>query len=371
MTARCQPQEAEWLQPQPQEEMSMSLMRKALCGVLGMVVAGLALAMPGQAGAQQAPVTLKKADYTPLTNSRARVSKWWAEEVEKRTGGKVKIEYFPAETLLKAADIFEGTRSGVADIGVWVQAYNPAVSPISALFTLPGISPTFRPAIRAVNELVYTGDFSHFRDELRKLGVEPIYSWGVADQELISTKPLASLAALKGLKVRVIGREWPKLVSAHGGTPVAMPWPEVYEALSRGTLDANVGFVTANRDSKLYEVAKHHTRIRLGAPAGPLAIMNRQAWDRLPAEAQTAMREVGREFTERLADLYDKEVQEAVKEMEGKGVRFYEWSVEDRAKLQASMEGVWEAWAKEVEAKGIPGREAMRRYVELQKKHSR
>ena len=349
----------------------MSLTRKALCGVLGMVVAGLALAMPGQAGAQQALVVLKKADYTPLTNSRAKVSKWWAEEVEKRTGGKVKIEYFPAETLLKAADIFEGTRSGVADIGVWVQAYNPAVSPISALFTLPGISPTFRPAIRAVHELVYTSDFSYFRDELRKLGVEPLYSWGVADQELISTKPLASIAALKGLKVRVIGREWPKLVSAHGGTPVAMPWPEVYEALSRGTLDANVGFVTANRDSKLYEVAKHHTRIRLGAPAGPLAIMNKQAWDRLPAEAQKAMREVGREFTERLADVYDKEVQEAVKEMEAKGVRFYEWSAEDRAKLQASMEGVWEAWAREAEAKGIPGREAMRRYVELQKKHSR
>ncbi len=349
----------------------MFLTRKALAVVLAMVAMGFSAMMPGPAPAQQAPVTLKKADYTPLSNSRAAVSKWWADEVEKRTGGKVKIQYFPAETLLKAADIFEGTRSGVADIGIWVQAYNPAVSPISALFTLPGISPTFRPAIRAVNELVYTGDFSLFRDELRKLGVEPLYSWGVADQELISTKPVASLASLKGLKVRVIGREWPKLVSAHGGTPVAMPWPEVYEALSRGTLDANVGFVTANRDSKLYEVAKHHTRVRLGAPAGPLAIMNKAAWDRLPAEAQKTMREVGREFTERLADAYDREVQEAMKEMEAKGVRFYDWSAEDRAKLQASMESVWDGWAKEMEAKGIPGREAMRRYLDLQKKHSR
>jgi TRAP-type C4-dicarboxylate transport system substrate-binding protein len=314
---------------------------------------------------------LKKADFTPATNSRTQVSKWWAEEVEKRSGGRVKIEYFPAEALLKAADIFEGTRTGVADIGIWVQAYNPAISPISALFTLPGISPKFRPAIHAAYELVFTSDFAYFRDEFRRLGLEPLYSWGVSDQEMISVKPVDGLAALKGLKVRVIGREWPKLISQFGGTPVAMPWPEVYEALSRGTLDANVGFVTANRDSKLYEVARHHTRVSLGAPAGPAAIMNKRVWDGLPRDVQEVMRQVSKEYLTRLADVYDREVQEAMKEMEAKGVRFHEWTTEDRAKLRASMEAVWEAWTKEMEAKGIPAREALRRYVELQKKHAR
>lgn len=340
---------------------------RGLSVLLGLLV----LALPTMSAGQPKPLVLKKADFAPPTNTRTQVSKWWAEEVEKRSGGRVKIEYFPAETLLKAADIFEGTRSGVADIGIWVQAYNPAISPISALFTLPGVSPKFRPAIHAAYELVFSSDFAFFRDEFRRLGVEPLYSWGVSDQEMISTKPIASLAALRGLKVRVIGREWPKLISAHGGTPVAMPWPEVYEALARGTLDANVGFVTANRDSKLYEAAKHHTRIYLGAPAGPAAIMNKKAWDALPKDIQEIMRRVGTEYVDRLADVYDREVQEAIREMEGKGVRFSEWSPEDRAKLMVSMESIWEAWAKEMDAKGIPGREALRRYKELQKKYAR
>jgi TRAP-type C4-dicarboxylate transport system substrate-binding protein len=337
----------------------------------------LSLLLPTAAAAQATPpapskpIVLKKADFGPVSLSRVRLSKWWAEEVEKRSGGRVKIEYFPAETLLKAADIFEGTRSGVADIGIWVQAYNPAVSPISALFTLPGVSPRFRPAIHAASELVFASDFAFFRDELKRLGVEPLYSWGVSDQEMISTKPVASLAALKGLKVRVIGKEWPKLISEHGGTPVAMPWPEVYEALSRGTLDAVVGFVTANRDAKFHEVAKHHTQIQLGAPAGPSAIMNKKAWDGLPKDIQDLMRQVAKEYPDKLADLYEKEVGEAVREMEAKGVKFTEWPREDRAKLQASMEAIWEAWTKEMDAKGIPGREALRRYVELQKKHAR
>lgn len=344
-----------------------------LLRVIGLL-ASLALLFPPVPALAQEPaktIVLKKADFQPLSHSRARLSKAWAEDVEKRTQGRVKIEYFPAEALLKGAEVFEGTRTGVTDIGIWVQAYNPAVSPISALFTLPGISPRFRPAIRAANELILSGDFTYFRDELRRLGVEPLYAWGISDQEMISAKPIAGLAALKGLKTRVIGREWPRLISEFGGTPVAMPWPEVYEALSRGTLDANVGFLTANRDAKLYEVAKHHSRVNLGAPAGPLAIVNKRTWDGLPKDVQQAMREAGQVYVERLADLFEKEVQEAVKEMEAKGVRFYEWSSGDREKLQAAMETLWESWAKEMDAKGIPGREALRRYVELQKKHSR
>lgn len=349
----------------------MTRLRRAL--LIGLA---LSLPWPGAAPAQTAgsppkPIVLRKADFGPVSLTRVRLSQWWAAEVERRSNGRVKIEYFPAESLLKAADIFEGTRSGVADIGVWVQAYNPAVSPLSALFTLPGISPRFRPAIRAATELVFQSDLAVFRDELRRLGVEPLYAWGVSEQEIIATRPVASLSALRGLKVRVIGKEWPKLISEHGGTPVAIPWPEVYEALSRGTLDAVVGFVTANRDAKLHEVAKHHTRIGLGAPAGPLAIMNRKAWDDLPADVQEIMRQVGREYPDRLADLYDTEVREAVREMEGKGVRFTEWPPQDRSRLQASMEAIWEAWVRDMEARGMPGREALRRYVELQKKHAR
>ena len=342
-----------------------------LLRVIGLLLSLAVLLLPLSVLAQQKTIVLKKADVQPLNNSRARLSKAWAEEVEKRTQGRVKIEYFPAQSLLKAREMFEGVRTGVADIGIWVQAYTPSVSPISALWTLPGISPQFRPAIRAANELIMKGDFAYFREELRKLGVEPLYAWGVSDQEMISTKPIAGLAALKGLKTRVIGREWPQLISEFDGTPVAMPWAEVYEALSRGTIDANVGFVTANRASKLYEVAKHHTQIKLGAPAGPLAIINKRTWDGLPKDVQQAMREASQAYADQLADIYEKEYQDDVNEMKANGVRFYEWSSGDRAKLQVAMESLWESWAKKMDDKGVPGREALRRYIELQKKYSR
>ncbi|GMV45963.1 MAG: hypothetical protein AMXMBFR66_13610 [Pseudomonadota bacterium] len=348
---------------------------QAILRVFAFLLVQLGVALPGTGFAQQpaaaSPIVLRKADFGPATQTRTTLSMWWARELEQRSQGRVKVQYFPADSLVKASDVFEATRSGVVDIGIWVQAYNPAVSPLSAVFTLPGISPNFRPAVLAASELMFDSPFSFFRDELRRLGVEPLYVWGVADQELIGTRPLTGIGALKGLKVRVIGREWPKLMSEFGAVPVTLPWPEVYEALGRGTLDANMGFITANWDSKLYEVAKQHTRIRLGAAAGPLAIMNKAAWDKLPDDVKAIVRQLAREFPDKLADLYEREVDKAVKEMEGKGVKFYAWPQGDRDKLQAAMEALWQGWAVEQEAKGLPAREALRQYLALLKKHTR
>lgn len=345
----------------------LKILSLALAAALGL----LAPAALAQQATPENPIKLRKADFGVATQTRTELSMWWATELERRSGGRVKVEFFPANTLVSAADVFESTRAGVIDIGIWVQAYNPAVSPMSGMFTLPGISPDFRPAVHAANELILDGDFPYFRDELRKLGVEPIYVWGVSDQEFIGTKPLDGLAALKGQKIRVIGREWPKLVAEFGGTPVAMPWPEVYEALMRGTLDANVGYVTANRDSKLYEPAKYHTRIKLGAPAGPLAIMNKAVWDGLPADIQAIIRDLGREFPDRLADLYEVELADAIAEMKDNGVTFYEWSDADLDQLHAAMENLWQDWASGLEERGIPAEDVLQRYRALQAKYAK
>lgn len=347
---------------------------KSIARMLAVVLAVAAVVLPTASPAQQpaaaSTIVLKKADFGAPTLTRTALSMWWGKELERRSQGRVKVQYFPSDSLVKASDVFEATRSGVVDIGIWVQAYNPAVSPLSGVFTLPGISPSFRPAVLAATDLMFGPEFPHFRDELRKLGVEPLYVWGVADQELIGTKPLEGIGALKGLKVRVIGREWPKLISEFGGVPVTLPWPEVYEALGRGTLDANMGFVTANADSKLYEVAKYHSRAHLGASAGPLAIMNKASWDKLPEDVKDIVRQLAREYPGKLADLYEKDVDKAIQEMQAKGVKFSSWSSADRAKMQAAMESLWQGWVNEQQTKGLPAREALAHYRALLKKHT-
>ena len=59
------------------------------------------------------------------------------KQVEEATKGRVKIEVFPSQTLIKGIDMWKGVRSGIADIGWCVQGYWPEQTPLSDVMSLP------------------------------------------------------------------------------------------------------------------------------------------------------------------------------------------------------------------------------------------
>ena len=61
----------------------------------------------------------------------------WVKQVEEATKGRVKIEVFPSQTLIKGIDMWKGVSSGIADIGWCVQGYWPEQTPLSDVMSLP------------------------------------------------------------------------------------------------------------------------------------------------------------------------------------------------------------------------------------------
>src|SRR6267142_6289189 len=61
----------------------------------------------------------------------------WVKQVEEATKGRVKIEVYPSQTLIKGIDMWKGIRSGIADIGWCVQGYWPEQTPLSDVMSLP------------------------------------------------------------------------------------------------------------------------------------------------------------------------------------------------------------------------------------------
>ena len=59
------------------------------------------------------------------------------KQVEEATKGRVKIEVFPSQTLIKGIDMWKGVSSGIADIGWCVQGYWPEQTPLSDVMSLP------------------------------------------------------------------------------------------------------------------------------------------------------------------------------------------------------------------------------------------
>jgi len=55
----------------------------------------------------------------------------WVKQVEEATKGRVKIEVYPSQTLIKGVDMWKGIRGGIADIGWCVQGYWPEQTPLS------------------------------------------------------------------------------------------------------------------------------------------------------------------------------------------------------------------------------------------------
>ena len=70
------------------------------------------------AQAQDKPIKLTYAFFAPARTFPGKQMAQWAEEIEKRTNGMVKVQTFPGSTLLGARDMYDGVLRGVADIGL-------------------------------------------------------------------------------------------------------------------------------------------------------------------------------------------------------------------------------------------------------------
>ena len=112
------------------------MFRHAKSAVLSVSIALPALSL-GWATAH-AQTTLTMSSWVPPTHALTAVMlPNWAAEVEKATKGRVKIQVYPSQTLIKGVDMWRGIRSGIADIGWCVQGYWPEQTPLADVASLP------------------------------------------------------------------------------------------------------------------------------------------------------------------------------------------------------------------------------------------
>lgn len=246
-------------------------------------------AKPGDA-APQAAVKLTYSVFFPPTHVQAKLAVEWANEVKKRTGGLVEVTVFSGGALTKADQCYQGVIDGVSDIGMSAFAYTRGRFPLLEGLDLPMGYPDGLSATRIANELVA----KYKPEELKDVQVLYVHAHGPG--VLASKKAVASLADLKGLKVRATGF-CSKIVECLGGSPVSMPQGETYEALQKGVVDATFCPMETLKGWKQGEVISHVTESQcIGYTTGFFVVMNRDKWAKLPPAAQKAIAEVNAEW---------------------------------------------------------------------------
>jgi TRAP-type C4-dicarboxylate transport system substrate-binding protein len=175
------------------------------------------------------------------------------EGLPKSSGGRieVKLASWP-EMNLNGPEVIRLVRSGQVDIGAAPLATVSGDVPFLDAADLAGLNPTLEQARRAANALVPLANKELERFNTRVLAVYPFPA-----QVFFCRQPVASLADLKGKKVRTFGGSLNDLVGGFDAQPVAIAFPEVYSALDKGTADCAITGTSSGNGAKWYEVAGH------------------------------------------------------------------------------------------------------------------
>src|SRR5262245_55980189 len=336
----------------------------------------LALAAPGMAQ-ELKPQTLRMANTVGENSWFGRQHKWWASEVEKRTGGKLKVQIFWLESLVKWKDALPGIQSGVADLA-WVSStYFPSELPrYLVLDNLFNFGDDYVAAMLALLDTV--DNEPNLKAELAKADIilAPPPTSGHAP---VGTKtPMKSIKELKGKSLRTYGGVRTQFYANLGANPIFMSFSDMYEAMNRGTVDAlgDMAIVLSNA-FKLQEVVK---AVHSNAPpsvhgnGGALAsgfYMSLKKFNALPKETQKVLLDLRREYGVRYAQTLMDDENAIRKDWETKyGVRFYDGSPEDQKFILEAGNAANEAMIKQQEADGHKGvREVWDYYLKARQKY--
>ena len=305
-----------------------------------------------------AQISLNYSIFFPAPHKNAVLATEWAKEIEKRTDGKVKITMFYGGTLTPADKCYDGVVKGISDIGFSVFAYTMGKFPLTFVADLPLGMKSGLVATKVINEF-----YKKFRPkELDE--VQVMYLHGHGPGILHSKTAINKLEDVKGLKIRCTGMA-AKIAGALGATPVAMPMGETYDALSRGVVDASMAPYEALQGWKWGEVVKFTTE-DWGASysSGMFIVMNKQKWNALSPDVQKIIEKINEEYIEKQGKTWD-EIDKAGKDFTlGRGNKIISLSKEEDWKWTKAVKPLLDDYVKDTKAKGLPGQEALKFYLE-------
>lgn len=296
----------------------------------------------------------------------------WAKRVEELSGGRVKIEIFPAMTLGGTPpELVQQARDGVVDIIWTVNGYTPGQFPRTEVFELPGI---YVNDIKATNLAM----FDMFEDSLKEeyKGLEVMWLHVHAGQALMTVdKEVHSPADLAGMKIRIPSRTGAWVIEALGASPLAMPVPEVPSALSKKVVEATLLPWEIIPPLKLQNQIKYfiegHDRTRFGTTTFQVS-MNKARWDGLPDDIKKAFRDAsGRDWWAKVAEVWRAGDDFGIKMATDAGRTHLTLSEEETKAFLDVLEPVQQRWIDEVTAKGIDGAGLVEKAKELISKNAK
>jgi TRAP-type C4-dicarboxylate transport system substrate-binding protein len=280
-----------------------------------------------------------------------------AEFYKKESNGTFEIKIAYGAALGPEKQVPEAIKSGGYEGGQMCAGYYPNKFPLLSVMELPFLAPRSL----ADNAKVSHAVLSHpliVKEMAERWDIKYFGPTFLPAYEFMGNKRIASVADMKGVKMRISGLN-ARALQAFGAVPTMVTAPEGYTALERGTIDS-FGFPYAYTFGayKMYEVSKYVTEGMAMSGFMCWQGVSLTAWNKLPDNLKARLSHA--------RELANAALFKAYKEEDEKWIPIFKQKLEvtafpaaERAKLVAASGDIWEAWVKEQEAARRPGREML------------
>jgi TRAP-type C4-dicarboxylate transport system substrate-binding protein len=285
----------------------------------------------------------------PATNFHSVNLNQFAADVDKASGGKLKITVHPGASLFKAPEIKRAVQGGQAQIGEILLAAFQNEWQMFGADGLPFLATSYDDSMK-----LYRAQRPILEKKLAEQGMMLLYAVAWPPQGIYSKKPIQSAADLKGSKWRAYSPSTSRIAELVGAQPVTVQAAELSQALATGVVESNMTSGATGVDSKLYEHLKFYYDVQAWLPKNAI-IVNKKAFDALDKPTQDAVVKAAAEAETRGWAASRKVNTDTMAVLRANGMTIEAPS----AQLRADMQKVGETMVREWLSKAGPEGQAM------------
>lgn len=329
-----------------------TFLRPRILGLLGFL--GVLLFIPAcsrSPASGDKPIRLTYSIFFPPMHVQTQTARAWADEITRRTNGRVEIRTYPSGSLTKPEQCWQGVLSGISDLGMSCFAYTPGRFPLLEGLDLPLEWPDGLIATRVATALAR-------KYEPRELtGAKLLVIHAHGPGVLATREPVHRLEDLKNRRIRGTGLS-AGLVSLLGGTPVGMPQSETYDALQKGVVEGTFCPVETLKGWRQGEVIQCVADTKaVGYTTSMFVAMNADTWNALPPDIQQIFLDVSDEYVDRHGQAWNDADDAGWAFVRELGRTVTTLSPEEEDRWRAAVAPVKAAYVARCAAKGLPGAE--------------
>jgi TRAP-type C4-dicarboxylate transport system substrate-binding protein len=267
----------------------------------------------------------------------SRGAKLFTEEIDKATGGELKVRLHLSGTLqISASNITQAVGDNVVQLGD--DLFNSGNITVAGIPRLPMLIQSYEDFAKADAVLK-----PYIEKAFGQKGSTVLSSYSYPMQVIWGRKKLESLDDIKGMKLRVAQPEQGEFVRRFGGTSITMSAPEVPSALDRGVVE---GIFTAGVGAVLWKDLLKYGYLLVVNINNSYYIANTEALKKLSPDLQGKLRKVAEDTARWNQDTMKKEEAESQQTLAAAGYTLTKAKPEDVTRAVGAVKPYWDEWAK-------------------------